>query len=209
MAASTCLAALLGLVAAGARGQAPDAFSAPGDVPLTGYGGPYRGRVVELLTDRPLADALIVLLWDRAGGPGEDGRVSVAAREAVTDAGGGFVLDAPDVEAAPPAGAWAPRLILYKAGYVSLPRELEPGLGVPVAWLRERGGILALKPARDAEEQFTAFNVCFALTSVRQEFRARFGAPGSSTHWHRIMRAALQRFIDESKQAPDATGPKR
>ena len=86
----------------------------------------------------------------------------------MTGANGGFVIDAPDAEAAAPVGALAPRMLVWKPGYVSLPREYGSRFGVPVAWLAQRDGVIALKPVSGFEERMMAFNIALATIDERQ-----------------------------------------
>jgi hypothetical protein len=125
--------------------------------------------VVELLTDRPLPGALVMFVWPQgAGGELGTGRLTFALRETITDATGTFVIDAADIEATAPVEALAPRMLVWKPGYVSLPREYGPRFGVPVAWLSQRGGIIALKPVSGFEERIMAFNVAVMSVEERQ-----------------------------------------
>jgi hypothetical protein len=116
----------------------------------------YEGRVVELLTERPIEGALVVVGW-QADHPRE-GRVLYALREMLTDGSGSFRVEVGAIEAAAPAGALRPGLIAYKPGYVPVPREPSAEFGIPVAWLQSRDGKIALKPVRDLEERMEAFN---------------------------------------------------
>lgn len=138
------------------------------DPPLTPSKGPYRGRVVELLTEKPLRDALVILVWQTTAPDAERRWPTIALRETTTDADGTFTVDASDIEATPPRGAGQPRLLVYKPGYVALPRSFGVRFGVPVAWLTDRRGVIALKPASGAAERVEAFNTMFFMVDKRQ-----------------------------------------
>jgi hypothetical protein len=156
----------------------PQVKAEDSDPPLTKAVSLYRGRVVELLTDTPLAGALVVFAWPRRSdsGHGPPHRTH-ALRETVTDANGIFTIDAADIEASAPADALAPRMLAWKPGYISLPREYGARFGVPVAWLAQRGGIIALKPATGLEERVMAFNVAYMSVEERQTSRRAIDLP--------------------------------
>jgi hypothetical protein len=125
--------------------------------------------VVELLTERPLADALVLFAWPyRADAEQHPPYRTFALRETVTDASGNFTIDATDIEASAPGGVLAPRMLVWKTGYVSLPREYGALFGVPVAWLAQRAGVIALKPVNGFEERMMAFNVALMSIEERQ-----------------------------------------
>jgi hypothetical protein len=123
--------------------------------------GPYGGRVVELLTDIPLPDALVIMAWDADVDDGV-GRQPVAVTDTLTDSTGSFLIDATEIERTLPARAYAPRLMVYKRGYVCFPRTWDRGLGRPAAPAAERT-VIALKPARDAEERAEALNTALMV----------------------------------------------
>ena len=134
---------------------------------LTRSKGTYRGRVVELLTEKPLRDALVIFVW-QAIAPDESRQPTIALRETTTDAEGAFTVDASDIEAAPPPGTTQPRLLVYKPGYVALPRSFGDRFGIPVAWLADRGGVISLKPTSGAAERVEAFTTMFLMVDKRQ-----------------------------------------
>jgi hypothetical protein len=123
----------------------------------------YQGRVVELLTERPIEGALVVVGW-QADHPRE-GRVLYALREVLTDGNGAFGVEAGTIEGMAPEGALRPGLLAYKPGYVPVPREARAEFGIPVAWLEPRSGVIALKPVRDLDERVEAFNAFVGQTN--------------------------------------------
>ncbi len=128
----------------------------------------YQGRVVELLTERPIEGALVLVGWE-AIVPSQGGEVLYALRELLTDATGAFRVEAGAIEAAAPPTALRPGLIVYKPGYVTVPRERSaPEFGIPVASLEARRGVIALKPVRDLEERSEAYNSFVAQTKRLQ-----------------------------------------
>jgi hypothetical protein len=174
------------------------------DPPLTSPATPYRGRVVELLTGRPLADAWILFAWQRLTPDGSGAWVTYAIREALTDATGGFVVEAADIEAAPPAGARAPRMFVYRPGYTPVPPEHGARFGIPAAWLRDRGGALALKPVRDLEERSEAFNLFQAAPTRLLEDPAGIRLPPDLGAYQRILREELGHLMQVLERAPTA-----
>lgn len=123
--------------------------------------GPYGGRVVELLSETPLPDALVIVAWDADVDDGA-GRQPVAVTDTLTDSTGSFLIDATEIERTLPARAYAPRLMVYKRGYVCFPRTWDRGLGRPAAPAADRT-VIALKPARDAEERAEALNTALMV----------------------------------------------
>lgn len=134
--------------------------------------GPYSGRVVELLTERPLEGALVVTVWERD----RDGiRTVVAAREILTDAAGAFQIESTELEATLPSRVFAPRTLVYKHGYVTIPRELGPRFGVPTRRFVGAGAVVALKPVRDGEEWTEAFHTFYrSVERLRGERLSEF-----------------------------------
>lgn len=128
---------------------------------LHGPLGPYRGRVVELLTERPLQGALVIIAWEFD--PHNDGgRTIFAFREILTDAAGQFVVEASAIETTPPPRTYPPRVLVYTPGYVTFPRERGRRFGRPAARFAGAGDVVALKPVRDAEERIEALNTFIA-----------------------------------------------
>ena len=120
--------------------------------------GAYRGRVVELLTERPLEGAVVVFVWFWTPEQ-EEAWQGWAYRETLTDATGAFEIEASAIEAEMPAPARMPRLLVYKPGYATLPRERGERFGVPGSRLAAEGGIVALRPLTDLQERIDAFNL--------------------------------------------------
>jgi len=137
--------------------------SAQGDEPLLqGLHGPYRGRVVELLTDTPLPGALVIMAW-LVPDPQSPGDLRVAAGFAytLTDADGRFVVDPAPVETATPPRPFSLRIFVYKLRYATLPRARRaPDFwwGAPAARFTGAGGTIELRKLRDEEERAQAFN---------------------------------------------------
>lgn len=85
---------------------------------LTGPRGPYRGRVLDAETGKPLAGVVVVFVWRRdrvmpMGGRSEH----YAAREALTNVDGEWVIDADDVERGAPKRTLRPFARIFLPGY--------------------------------------------------------------------------------------------
>jgi len=109
---------LLGLLvmswsgAAGAQtGQALERY-------VNGHRGPYRGRVLDAGTGKPLAGVVVVAVWRRDRiMPLHSRSEHYAARETLTNADGEFVIDADDVERNAPKRTWHPFITIFLPGY--------------------------------------------------------------------------------------------
>ncbi len=188
---------LLGLLSA--LCQPPLVWGQEAEPYLHGPQGPYRGRVVELLTERPLPGALIIVVWE-SDRDDDGGRSVFALRETLTDAAGEFMVDASAIEAVPPPRAYPPRLLIYKPGYVTYPRERGRRFGVPASRFTGSGRVVQLKPVRDEEERAEAFNTFVASLG------GFTGDPvgGLLSESARVFREELERFIREATQNPGA-----
>jgi hypothetical protein len=161
--------------------------------------GPYRGRVVELLTEKPLEGALVLTIWERD----EDGdRVVVAVREVLTDAAGAFVVAATEIEGSLPPRAFPPRTLVYKQGYVTLPRELGPRFGVPARRFAGEGAVVALKPVRDGEEWTEAFHIFYRSVGRLRGERL----PEALRQSLRLSQEGIELFATELKRNPGYWG---
>ena len=85
---------------------------------VSGQKGTYRGRVLDAETWKPLAGVVVVAVWRRErvmplGGRSEH----YAAREALTDENGDFVLEGKDVERSAPKRTRRPFFMVFSPGY--------------------------------------------------------------------------------------------
>jgi hypothetical protein len=170
-------ALLLSLVA-GAVAQPPAAPPAaagearPCQAPDQGASGAglYQGQVVELLSDRPIADALVLFVWFRDCDD-EANREAAGTVLARTDADGRFSVDARSLEAALPRPWLPPRVLVYRGGYASFPPrpvlQPYPTVFAPVGRLAGLGGRVPLRPISDLEELSEVFNlVTYAINRL-------------------------------------------
>jgi hypothetical protein len=141
------------------------------DVPLRVAAGLYRGVVVDDRTGRPLPAAAVIILWQRPDDQIQGLRRLSAAREAFTDEKGEFVHDVGQLEQRLPPRTLAPRIVVFRPGYATLPSrpQLFPP-GVAAGPFAGPGAIIRLEPVTDYEERADAFNAFMAMLSASQLF---------------------------------------
>lgn len=158
--------ALLLVAVGGARAAAEDEEGV-----LRAPAGPYRGRVVDGQTGRPVPDALVVILWQRFDDEIQGLRRLVTARETVTDSNGAFVHDVGALESKLPPGTLTPRLLVFRPGFTSVPSgpQVSPP-GVSASQFTGPGGVATVTPVSDYEDRAEAFNTFIAMLSNAQLF---------------------------------------
>jgi hypothetical protein len=127
---------------------------------LEAAAGPYRGTVLDAESKRPLAGAGVVLIWQRPDPYFPQQRLTLLAREAMTDEAGQFVLDVASIEAEFAKQAFAPRIVIFKAGYIPYPRERQmfpPGYSA-LQFVGEGTQVLLTPVTADYDDQADAFN---------------------------------------------------
>jgi len=131
---------------------------------------PYRGTVVDEQTGRPLPLVAVIILWQRLDEEIQGLRRLVAACETFTDEKGEFVHDVAAVERRLSTHTFAPRIIIFRPGYVPLPDT--PQLSPPgVAAARFAAGAeVRLAPTADREDRTEAFNTFIGMLSAAQLF---------------------------------------
>jgi hypothetical protein len=158
--ASGFLVALLAcLTASLTAAQPPDHY-------LEGYGGPYRGRVIDADTKLPLAGAVVVAYWYRetvAPAPVHSTDVILTAREAVTDDDGRFVLDARDVEETAPRRTLRPYFIIFMPGYGNFPNQQRQFQQIPRRLFDGSGTQIELLRLQTRSERIDSIHVFPAL----------------------------------------------
>jgi len=141
------------------------------DTLLTASTGPYRGRVIEAQTGRPIPDAVVVILWQRLDDQIDSVRRLVTARETFTDSKGEFVHDVRAVEAALPPRTLVPRLLMFRPGYTPVPDRPQvhpPGLSA--ARFAGPDATATMTEVSDFEDRSEAFNTFAAMLSAAQLF---------------------------------------
>lgn len=110
---------------------------------LTGPQGPYRGRVVDAETGKPLPGALVVAIWQAEDAQFKKVRHFVAAREVLTNAAGDFILDASAIETNLRPRALPPRFFIYAPGYMAFPKDWKDG--APATSFIRSGSVVRLR----------------------------------------------------------------
>jgi hypothetical protein len=127
--------------------------------------GPYRGTVVHAESKRPLAGAGVVLIWQRPDPQFPQRRLTVLAREAMTDGAGQFVFDVASIEEQFAKQVFAPRIGIFKAGYIPYPRErqLFPPAYSALQFVGEGAQVLLTPVTADYDDQADAFNQFYEM----------------------------------------------
>ena len=114
---------------------------------VNGKKGTYRGRVLDAESGNPLAGVVVVAVWRRdrvlpLGSRSEH----YAAREALTNENGEWVIEANDVERSAPRRTWRPFFTIFLPGY-GRPRNV-PGTPVTPPYTFYEGTGHAVEMAR-------------------------------------------------------------
>jgi hypothetical protein len=135
--------------------------------------GPYRGRVLDAGTGRPIPDAVVVILWQRLDDEIAGLRRLVTALETFTNSNGEFVHDVRAVEAKLPPRTLAPRLLMFRPGYTPVPDrpQVRPP-GVAAARFAGPDATATMTAVSDLEDRSEAFNTFVAMLSAAQLFPA-------------------------------------
>jgi hypothetical protein len=168
------LATLVGVVA---PRRAPEGLRArvaaaqEEDVLLRTPAGPYRGRVLDAQTGRPVPDAVVVILWQEIEDQTTGTRRLVTAQETFTDSQGEFTHDVRAVEGKLPTRTLAPRLLMFKPGYSPVPDrpQLRPP-GVPAAPFTVAGATATMTAVSDLDDRSEAFNTFVGMLSAAHLF---------------------------------------
>jgi hypothetical protein len=163
--------------------------------------GPYRGTVVDAASKRPLADAAVVLIWQRPDDQFPQRRQTAAVREATTDVAGQFVLNAASIEQRFSTRSFPPRIVIFKAGYTAYPkvRALFPP-GASAMQFVGAGAEAALTPVSDFEDRADAFNRFFEVLNS-----AHVPPDEIPQTWQAVM-DELQRLMAAAPKPPRSSG---
>ena len=154
---------VLGLCGEG-RAQDEDAL-------LKAPAGPYRGRVLDARTGRPIPDAVVVIFWQRLDDDIAGVRRLVTARETFTDSNGEFVHDVRAVEAKLLPRTLAPRVVMFRPGYTPVPDQPQvrpPGLAA--TRFAAPSATATMTALTDYDDRSEAFNTFVAMLSAAQLF---------------------------------------
>ena len=128
---------------------------------LRGPQAPYRGRIMDVVTNQPVTGALVLIFWD-APAPAIHGlRRIVVLRELLTDGAGEFLLDASELEQRLLPHVFPPRVVVYKPGYTVFPKEPRTLTGEPAVRFSGKGDTVwlrALTTMKDRAEALFTFN---------------------------------------------------
>ena len=162
--------AALALVVLAVVGTAP---AQEEDAPLKVPGGPYRGRVLDAQTGKPIPDAVVVILWQRLDDEIAGVRRLVAAHETFTNSNGEFVHDVRAVEAKLPPQTLAPRVLMFRPGYTPVPdrSQVRPP-GVAAMRFAAPEATATMTAVTDVDDRSEAFNTFVAMLSAAQLFPA-------------------------------------
>ncbi len=129
--------------------------------------GPYRGIVVDSASKRPLANAAVVLIWQRPDDQFPQRRLTAAVSEAMTDGAGQFVFDVASIEQRLAPRSFAPRIMIFKPGYTHFP---QPRMLAPPGALASRFAVpgveVGLTPVTDYDDRAEAFNHFVSLLNA-------------------------------------------
>jgi hypothetical protein len=121
---------------------------------LSGYHGPYRGRVIDAETKKPLEGAVVVAVWNReVVWIFQTNTEFWQAREVLTDSNGEFVLDAEDIELKAPSRTLRPTLVIFYPGYGSFPRFGRVTRGLVGGNFEGPGSDVELPPLKTVKER--------------------------------------------------------
>jgi hypothetical protein len=121
---------------------------------LNGHRGPYRGRVLDAETGKPLAGVVLVAVWRRDRiMPLHSRSEHYAAREALTNADGEFVIDADDVERNAPKRTLRPFFTIFLPGYGRYRNEPGPTPRSTLKFFEGAGNTVELPRLKNNEER--------------------------------------------------------
>ena len=143
------------------------------DAPLKVPGGPYRGRVLDAQTGKPIPDAAVVILWQRLDDEIAGVRRLVTAQETFTNSNGEFVHDVREVEAKLPPRTLSPRVLIFRPGYTPVPDrpQVRPP-GVAAMRFVSHEATATMTAVSDFDDRSEAFNTFVAMLNAAQLFPA-------------------------------------
>jgi hypothetical protein len=153
------------------------------------------GRVVEVLTERPLEGVLVLIIWQNDPYQRPPSKIH-AAREMLTDSTGAFSFDVEAVLQKPPDTVMAPRIVVYKPGYSMFPPSFVQWFGADLNRLAVRKGVIELRPLGDLEDRIETFNDMQHAFSMLHLF---FELPTATG----MLRKELERFLEPRGAQPD------
>lgn len=172
--------------------------------------GPYRGTVVDAAGKRPLANAAVVLIWQRPDDQFPQRRRTAAVSEAMTDGAGQFVFDVASIEQRLATRSFAPRIMIFKPGYTHFPQS---GLLATPGALASRFAVpgveVGLAPVTDYDDRAEAFNRFIALLNAAHvEFLSlMYPTPTGKEEIPETVQLLREEFKHLRATAPQPSGP--
>jgi hypothetical protein len=172
--------------------------------------GSYRGTVVDAVSKRPVANAAVVLIWQRPDDQFPLRRKTVAVSEAMTDGAGQFLLNVASIEQGFATRTFAPRIMIFKPGYAHFP---QPGMLHPPGSLASSfavpGGVVSLTPVIDYDDRAEAFNRFIALFNANdvEYFSLMYPMPTGKEVIPETIQLLREEFKHLRGAAPQPPGP--
>jgi hypothetical protein len=172
--------------------------------------GPYRGTVVDAASKRPLANAAVVLIWQRPDDQFPQRRLTAAVREAMTDGAGQFVFDVESIEQRLATRSFAPRIMIFKPGYTHFP---QPRMLAPPGALASRFAVpgveVGLTPVTDYDDRAEAFNHFLSvLNAAHVEFLSlMYPTPTGKEEIPETVQLLREEYQHLLATAPQPSGP--
>ena len=163
--------------------------------------GPYRGTVMDAASKRPLANAAVVLIWQRPDDQFPQRRQTVAVSEAMTDGAGQFVFNVASIEQRLAPRSFAPRIVIFKPGYTHFPQpRMLPPPGASASQFVGAGAAVGLIPVTEYEDRVEAFNDFLSLLS------AAHVSEGDVPQTWQVLREELEKLRPAAPQPPGPGG---
>lgn len=172
--------------------------------------GPYRGTVVEATSKRPVANAAVVLIWQRPDDEFPQRRMPAAFSETMTDGAGQFVFDVAAIEQRLAARSFPPRILIFKPGYTGFPPSgMLATPGVPASRFAGPGIEVALTPVTDYDDRAEAFNrfVAFLKAARVDIISLMYPTPRGREEIPETLQMLREEFKDLLAAAPKPPGP--
>lgn len=172
--------------------------------------GPYRGTVVDAVGKRPLANAAVVLIWQRPDDQFPRRRQTVAVSEAMTDGAGQFMFNVASIEQRLATRSFAPRIMIFKPGYAHFPQS---GMLHPPGALASRFAVpgveVGLNPVTDYDDRAEAFNHFVSLFNANdvEFFSLMYPTPTGKEDIPETLQMLREEFKELLATAPKPPGP--
>jgi len=157
--------------------------------------------VVDAASKRPLANAAVVLIWQRPDDQFPQRRKTVAVSEAMTDGAGQFVFNVASIEQRLAPRSFAPRIVIFKPGYTHFPQpRMLPPPGASASQFVGAGAAVGLISVTEYEDRVEAFNDFLSLLS------AAHVSEGDVPQAWQVLREELEKLRPAAPQPPEPGG---